>query len=61
MVASSKLIKSAGDRVKIDARDEVHLARPLHLDEYTPEPHGWCVLLGDVAASSRRHFPAGIR
>lgn len=35
VVAPSKLIRPAGDRVKTDARDAVHLARLLHLDEYT--------------------------
>jgi transposase len=36
VVAPSKLLRPAGDRVKTDARDAVHLARLLHLDEYTP-------------------------
>jgi transposase len=36
VVAPSKLQKPAGDRVKTDAKDAVHLARLLRLDEYTP-------------------------
>ena len=36
VLAPSKLIKPAGDRVKTDKRDARHLARLLHLDEYTP-------------------------
>jgi len=36
VVAPSKLQKPAGDRVKTDARDAVHLARLLRLDEITP-------------------------
>jgi transposase len=36
VVAPSKLLRPAGDRVKTDARDAIHLARLLHLDEYTP-------------------------
>lgn len=35
VVAPSKLQKPAGDRVKTDARDAVHLARLLRLDEVT--------------------------
>jgi transposase len=35
VVAPSKLLRPAGDRVKTDARDAIHLARLLHLDEYT--------------------------
>jgi transposase len=34
VVAPSKLQRPAGDRVKTDARDAVHLARLLRLDEY---------------------------
>jgi transposase len=36
VVAPSKLLRPPGDRVKTDARDAIHLARLLHLDEYTP-------------------------
>jgi len=36
VVAPSKLQRPAGDRVKTDARDAVHLARLLRLDEYVP-------------------------
>ena len=36
VVAPSKLIRPAGVRVKTDQRDAIHLARLLHLDEYTP-------------------------
>jgi transposase len=36
VVAPSKLQKPAGDRVKTDAKDAVHLARLLRLDEFTP-------------------------
>lgn len=36
VVAPSKLHKPAGDRVKTDAKNAVHLARLLRLDEYTP-------------------------
>ena len=36
VVAPSKLQKPAGDRVKTDAKDAVHLARLLRLDEVTP-------------------------
>ena len=36
VVAPSKLQRPAGDRVKTDARDAVHLARLLRLDEFTP-------------------------
>jgi transposase len=36
VVAPSKLQKPAGDRVKTDAKDAVHLARLLRLDEITP-------------------------
>jgi transposase len=36
VVAPSKLQKPAGDRVKTDARDAVHLARLLRIDEITP-------------------------
>ena len=36
VVAPSKLQRPSGDRVKTDARDAVHLARLLRLDEYTP-------------------------
>jgi transposase len=35
VVAPSKLQRPAGDRVKTDARDAVHLARLLRLDEFT--------------------------
>ncbi len=35
VVAPSKLQKPAGDRVKTDARDAIHLARLLRLDEIT--------------------------
>ena len=35
VVALSKLLRSAGDRVKTDASDAVHVAGLLHLDEYT--------------------------
>src|SRR5215210_2469033 len=35
VVAPSKLLRPAGERVKTDARDAIHLARLLHLDEYT--------------------------
>ena len=34
-MAPSKLLRPAGDRVKTDKRDARHLARLLHLDEYT--------------------------
>jgi transposase len=33
VVAPSKLQRPAGDRVKTDARDALHLARLLHLGE----------------------------
>jgi transposase len=36
VVAPSKLQKPAGDRVKADAKDALHLARLLRLDEITP-------------------------
>lgn len=36
VLAPSKLLRPSGDRVKTDKRDAVHLARLLHLDEYTP-------------------------
>ena len=36
VVAPSKLQRPTGDRVKTDARDAVHLARLLRLDEITP-------------------------
>jgi transposase len=36
VAAPSKVHKPAGDRVKTDARDAVHLARLLRLDELTP-------------------------
>lgn len=36
VVAPSKLQRPAGDRVKTDAKDAVHLARLLRLDEVTP-------------------------
>jgi len=36
VVAPSKLQRPSGDRVKTDARDAVHLARLLRLDEVTP-------------------------
>jgi transposase len=36
VVAPSKLHKPAGDRVKTDAKDAVHLARLLRLDEIVP-------------------------
>jgi transposase len=35
VVAPCKLQRPSGDRVKTDARDAVHLARLLRLDEYT--------------------------
>jgi len=35
VLAPSKLQRPSGDRVKTDARDAVHLARLLRLDEYT--------------------------
>ena len=35
VVAPSKLQRPSGDRVKTDARDAVHLARLLRLDEFT--------------------------
>jgi transposase len=35
VAAPSKLIRSAGDRVKTDARDAAHLARLLHLGQIT--------------------------
>ena len=36
VAAPSKIQKPAGDRVKTDAKDAVHLARLLRLDEVTP-------------------------
>lgn len=36
VVAPSKLQRPAGDRVKTDAKDAVHLARLLRMDEITP-------------------------
>jgi transposase len=36
VAAPSKLQKPSGDRVKTDARDAIHLARLLRLDEITP-------------------------
>lgn len=36
VVAPSKLQKPAGDRVKTDAKDAIHLARLLRIDEITP-------------------------
>jgi len=36
VAAASKLQRPAGDRVKTDARDALHLARLLRLDEVTP-------------------------
>jgi transposase len=36
VAAPSKLLRPSGDRVKTDKRDAIHLARLLHLDEYTP-------------------------
>jgi transposase len=36
VVAPSKLHRPAGDRVKTDAKDAIHLARLLRLDEFTP-------------------------
>jgi transposase len=36
VAAPSKLQRRSGDRVKIDARDAVHLARLLRLGEITP-------------------------
>ncbi len=36
VVAPSKLARPAGDRVKTDARDAMHLARLLRMDEFTP-------------------------
>ncbi|MEU4288395.1 IS110 family transposase [Kribbella sp. NPDC026596] len=36
VAAPSKLQRPAGDRVKTDARDAIHLARLLRLDEVTP-------------------------
>ena len=35
VLAPSKLQRPAGERVKTDARDALHLARLLHLDEFT--------------------------
>jgi len=35
VVAPSKLQRPAGDRVKTDAKDVLHLARLLRLDEFT--------------------------
>ena len=35
VVAPSKLQRPSGDRVKTDAKDAVHLARLLRLDEFT--------------------------
>ena len=36
VVAPSKLQRPSGDRVKTDAKDALHLARLLRLDEFTP-------------------------
>lgn len=36
IVAPSKLQRPSGDRIKTDAKDAVHLARLIRLDEYTP-------------------------
>jgi transposase len=36
VVAPSKLQRPAGDRVKTDAKDAIHLARLLRIDEITP-------------------------
>jgi transposase len=36
VAAPSKITRPAGDRVKTDARDAIHLARLLRLDEVTP-------------------------
>jgi len=36
VVAPSKLQRPAGDRVKTDAKDAIHLARLLRLGEVTP-------------------------
>ena len=36
VAAPSKLQRPAGDRVKTDAKDAIHLARLLRLDEVTP-------------------------
>lgn len=36
VIAPSKLVKPPGDRVKTDAKDALHLARLLRLDEITP-------------------------
>ena len=36
VVAPSKVQRPSGDRVKTDARDAMHLARLLRLDEITP-------------------------
>ena len=36
VVAPSKLQRPSGDRVKTDAKDAVHLAKLLRLDEFTP-------------------------
>src|SRR5665809_115715 len=36
VVAPSKLQRPSGDRVKTDAKDAIHLARLLRLDEFTP-------------------------
>jgi transposase len=36
VVAPSKLARPSGDRVKTDARDAMHLARLLRMDEFTP-------------------------
>jgi transposase len=48
VVAPSKLQRPSGDRVKTDARDAVHLARLLRLDEITP------VAVPSVAQESAR-------
>jgi transposase len=48
VAAPSKLQRPAGDRVKTDARDAVHLARLLRLDEVT------AVTVPTVAAEAAR-------
>ena len=35
VVAPSKLVRPAGDRVKTDTRDAIHLARLLRMDQFT--------------------------
>ena len=55
VVAPSKLQRPAGDRVKTDARDAIHLARLLRLDEVTP------VTVPSVAQeNARSHGPCTV-